>query len=281
MISLIDTPRIRTTIQIKFPISKFKQKPPLFGFQMKAGIGLNLMMVCFRFIMTVFLLMAMTGGFCQSLFSYPKIIAHGKAVSDFVPKGWEILNSAVDYNYHTKHKGCALILEHADSAFIELNNDGRIEKVNRKPRILVVLFQDSNSGLFKLVEQNNHFILPMDPEYRSDPLASMTFANGILHISFDIIFGTSAHDELEYIFRYDGARFVLIGANSDYFNSATREYRISSFNFLTRKWWISQGGEGSEDTDKEIWHGIKFKGFRPLSAFQEPYTWEFNKGQSL
>jgi hypothetical protein len=229
----------------------------------------------------ILLLFVRNVGVCQE-FSYPKIKMQGTAISDFIPAGWAIIDSAADYyDFSRPYQSHAMVLQRIDTASIKLNRDGRIEKANTRPRILIILFKDHSSGIFKLIEQNNKFILPLDPEYAPDPLTSMKFDSGIFHISFTLYFGPSAHDELEYAFRYDGTRFVLIGANSNYFNEATREYRQSSFNFLSKKWWVNQGNGDSASTNKPIWHKITYKGLRPLSAFQEPYTWEFDRGQAL
>jgi hypothetical protein len=244
-------------------------------------IGLHLMMVFPRLTLVIVLLITRAVCVGQTAFSYPKIIVQGKSVSDFVPAGWEIMDSAVN-NYNQKiYTDYAIVIQHIDSASVEIKYEGRLEKIKTKPRILVILFKNKKSGLFKLIDQNNKFILPWNPGSQSDPFSYLKFENDILHIGFSFSYGSGAHEEPEYIFRYDGVRFVLIGFNSSYFNSGTREFRESSYNFLSRKYWINEGPESAEETSKEVWHNIKYKGLRPLSAFNEPYTWVLEKGVSL
>lgn len=238
-------------------------------------------MTCSKFSHLAVFLIAAMGCFGQKTFVYPKIIAQGRDVIDFVPTGWQIFDSTINRHSQKDYTEYAYVLQQIDSAFIEIKIDGRVEKINTTPRILIVLFQNKKSRLFRLIDQNNKLILPWNPDSGSDPFASIQFEDSILHISFSFSYGPGAHVEPEYIFRYDGNHFVLIGFNSSYYSFGTREMRETSYNFLTGKYWISQGREDSEDANKEIWHKIKYKGLRPLSAFEEPYTWTLNTDESL
>ena len=244
-------------------------------------IGLHLNMVFPRLIFMIVLSFATIFCIGQAKFTYPKIKAQGKSVSDFVPAGWQITDSAVNNNNQKDYTDYAIILQRFDSVFMEINYVGRAEKIKTKPRILVILFQNKKSGLFTLIDQNNKFIMPWSPDNGSSPFSYLKFENENLLIGFSFSFGPGAHEESEYKFRYDRDRFVLIGFSSSYFNSATREFRESSYNFLSGKYWISKGPESAQETSKEVWYKIKYKRLKPLSGLQEPFAWKFDLKQSL
>jgi hypothetical protein len=232
--------------------------------------------------LTVYLAIILTPCIGQPVFSYPKINTEGKIISDFVPAGWEMVDSAADYYYFKNtYISHALVLQCKDNSIIELKYNGQIKKEKCKPRILVVLFQYRNTGVYRLVEQNNQFIVPENPEDNSDPFVSLIFKDDVLHINFEFNYGTSGNEELEYIFKFIGIHFVLIGAEINYYNKATLAYMESSYNFLSGKWSFSYDDGNKISRSYQTWHIIKYKGLRPLSAFREPHNWKFDGDQSL
>jgi hypothetical protein len=239
-------------------------------------------MPCLRYFWTILMLTTKIGCLGQSTFSYPHLKPQGKYLSDFVPEGWEIIDSTADYyNFDSAYTTYAIILQAHDSAVIEIHCDETTEILNRNPRILAILFYYRDQRVFELKEQNNQFILPKNPGEHSDSFQSIKFDLGILHIDFTLHYG-HAYNEIEYIFRYQAGQFVLIGANTNYSNPATLEYRVVSYNFLTKKWWITQGDlKSSASMKKEKWHPIKFQGLRPLRAFQGVNVWKLAEDQWL
>jgi hypothetical protein len=216
-------------------------------------------------------------------FSYPLIKNEGQTISDFVPGGWIIKDSASGDLNNDQKDDYVIVLEHKDSATILKKEDNIVREVITNPRILVILFQEKNADKFRLAAQNNTFILNEDYSIMNDdPYQSIKIKNGVLHIDFTILYGPGSYDMLSYSFRYQNKEFALIGANTNYYNMATSDTRICSYNFLTKKWSKIQGNDNDGKRKlKEIWHTLNLKELKTLKTFKEPNTWQVTKENYL
>ncbi len=205
-------------------------------------------------------------------FSYPEIPKEAKTLQDFIPSDWKVIDSAKGDLNHNNLIEYALIMQYKDSITIVHEEEGQLKKFKTRPNILVIIFQYVDSDKFVLIEQNNHFTTQQMENNFSFPFTSMKINDGVFTIDFTIFYGPAAHRMISYIFRCQSKKFVLIGADSDYFNVATREYEKESFNFLPGKW-SSETGNGDSGTGKITWHTLPSKKLRPLSAFREPEVW--------
>jgi len=208
-------------------------------------------------------------------FSYPAIKNDGQSIADFIPGDWTIRDS-VSGNFND-NQGCVIILQSKDSGTISKEKEGHIQEIKTQPRILIILFRKSANSL-QLIVQNNNFILTQDEPEMTDPYQSIKIENGVIYFDFTVYYGPSAYSLLTYAFQFRNREFKLIGADTNYFNEATRDSQNCSFNFLTKKWNITEDNEESKRRPKKIWHTIELKELKTLKNFNQPDTWEVTKG---
>jgi hypothetical protein len=228
----------------------------------------------------LFIIYFIQGNVSAQSFSYPKLLKEGRTVAEFIPSGWRIVDSASDDKNYNGYKEYALLIQYKDSITIMHKENGKPGKFKTLPSILIIIFQYGDSDKFVLIEQNNHFATQQIDNNLSFPYTSMRINNGIFKIDFTLFYGPAAHRVLSYSFRYQHNKFVLIGADTDYFNVATREYEKISFNFLSGKW-SSEKGNGDSGVGKIIWHNLPSGKLRLLSAFQEPEVWRVTNNIDL
>jgi hypothetical protein len=213
-------------------------------------------------------------------FIYPKILREGKTLQEFIPADWKVVDSAKGDMDGNNNKEYAFIIRYKDSTMIPHMEDGKLGKFRTLPSILIIIFQYGDSGKFVLIEQNNKFATQQIDNNGSFPYTAMKINNGIFNIDFAMFYGPAAHRKLSYVFRYQNKKFVLIGADTDYFNESTREYEKTSVNFLSGKW-SSDTGNGDSGVGSITWHRLPSGKLRPLSAFQEPEGWRVTNNLDL
>jgi len=207
-------------------------------------------------------------------FSYPSIKSNGKAVTDFAPTDWIILDSAYGDLNKDGLKDAAIILQHKDSVALAENED----TVLTQPRILLILFKNPNNNGYRLTEQSNSFILKHDNSAMDDPYQAMAIAKGVLEVKFRFFYniGSWYITAARYTFRYQQGQFVLIGADNFSFHRATHDYEDYSYNFLTKKRILTKGND-NERTKKSMSKTLNISTLKTLKTFSEPFTWEVEK----
>jgi len=212
-------------------------------------------------------------------FLYPVIKSNGQNINDFVPLGWAILNSAFGDLNKDGLKDAGIILQHKDS--VSLVNSLE-DTVLTQPRILLLPFKNAANNKFSLVEQSNSFILKHDNFIMDDPYQGITIDKGVLKLDFHLFYnaGSWYSTNSAYKFRYDGSRFILIGADLLNIHRATLEYQEYSYNFLTKKRSYTKGNEqtGTKKTSVSI---LDLSSFKTFKTFKEPYSWEIETAINL
>lgn len=211
-------------------------------------------------------------------FSYPSINKQGKNIDGFIPKGWSLLDSAEGDLNNDKHKDIALVIQHNDSVLLIKKELDNTDTVLTQPRILIILFYNTATNQYQLVEQSNTFILNHDNPNMEDPYQDILINNGILKISFQIFMnvGSWGMSDNFYKFRYQEHDFVLIGADYNYTHRGSGETENRSYNFLTSKVKISTGTINN-NTQKISWRKFNIKKLKTLKTFIRPFTWEVEK----
>ncbi|WP_188556371.1 hypothetical protein [Hymenobacter glacieicola] len=185
-------------------------------------------------------------------FSYPTLKAKGQRLTDFVPSGWTIHNSATGDLNKDGLPDAALVLQHKATVTLT-DSEGQV--VKSQPRILAILLKSEGTGGFELKEQSNSFIpedqdLEDDSEELNDPFLRIEIKRGVLELTFQESYKTSTtySTATGYKFRYNGTDFQLIGA--DFARTHRKHFELEqySYNFLTKKRIYSKGKIGGSMT---------------------------------
>jgi hypothetical protein len=208
-------------------------------------------------------------------FSYPSINKGGQTISDFVPTGWTILDSIKGDLNKDYIDDAVIILQHKDSVMLA-NAEG--DTTQTQPRVLLILFKNTVSNNFELIEQSNSFILKHDNSAMEDPYESLAINKEVLEISFNIFYnmGSWYVTNATYKFRYQQGQFVLIGAENSSFHRSTHDYENYSYNFLAKKRSLTKGND-NKGAEKTTWKTVKIPTLKTLKTFAEPFTWEVEK----
>ncbi len=205
-------------------------------------------------------------------FSYPAIELRGQSVTDFVPPGWTILDSAYGDLNKDGLIDAAIILQSKDS--VSLINSSE-DTVLTQPRILLLLFKNPEDKKFSLIEQSNSFVLTHNDSKMDDPYQGITINKGVLNINFHQFYnmGSWYTTNSTYKFRYNKKQFVLIGTELSTIHRATLDYEEYSYNFLTKKRNYTKGNDknGNKKTSVRI---FSLPSLKTLKTCKEPYSWE-------
>lgn len=221
----------------------------------------------------IFLFILLAAPSLAQRFEYPSVPAAGKSVADFIPVGWTMLDSAFGDLNRDSLQDCAIILQYADSVEILKADE---DTVLTQPRVLLIFFK-TEKGHFRLIHQNNSFVLNHHSPTMDDPYQDLTITKGALRLKFQLFYtmGSWYVTDLLYIFRYEDGEFVLIGADYYSLHRASRDFEQYSFNFLTKKRSYTKGKAGKR-TNKPAWKPIKTE-LKNLRTLKEPLTWEVEK----
>ena len=229
----------------------------------------------------LFILLALCSNSFSQNFSYPFITATGKRLSDFVPAGWSIRDSAKGDLNRDITDDVAMVLEYKDSVSIEKQQDGIIDSVKTIPRILVILFYSRDNKNYYLREQSNTFILNHDDPMMDDPYVSIKIEHELLIVDFQLFYamGSWEVNNATYKFKYQDKNFVLIGAEYRSYHRVTRDFLEYSYNFLTRQRIFVSGNVNIASRNEER-KRINTP-LQNLKTFPKPFTWKIEKGVYL
>ena len=171
--------------------------------------------------------------------------AYGKGPDDkiwqsWLPKGWKLLQSVTGDLNQDGTNDAVLLLEENNPANKKANQAMGAETLNLNPRSLLILLQ-SNSGYQKAFSSDS-FIPPehdADTPCLADPLdnGGIHIKAGILKIEFQywLSCGSYSVSQQSYSFRYENARFRLIGFDRAESMRSTGDRSEYSANLLTGK----------------------------------------------
>jgi len=234
------------------------------------------------FIILAFVCLSFRAGAVQSGFVFPAIAGEGLTLLNFVPDGWMLIDSATgDLNKDGK-PDLACDLEYHDSVDEKTINEQHEDTWHHKPRMLLVLLRDSISEGYYLSAQNNTIILRADEGgILGDPYGSLEINEGILEIGF--YGGSNWRWTVDYKFRYQSRKWVLIGADKSSFQIITGESSSESYNMLTHKAKITTEDNIIDESAKPKvkWLNIRSKQTLTLDNFKGDGTVEILKGKWL
>ncbi len=232
-------------------------------------------------ILIILMLFQFGSGLSQD-FTYPIVKKEGQKITDFIPNGWAIHDSANGDLNNDKIKDLAMVLQRKDSITIFKNVDGLIDTVKTLPRILVILFRDNSKNKYILVEQSNSFILSSENPSVDDPFQSIKIVKEILLLEFRIFsnVGSWYTTNSIYRFRFQNNSFNLIGADNNSIYKETLDYQYYTYNFIAEKWCMTEGNADEESTQKvkTECYSLELKELKTFKTFTQPYTWEITSG---
>lgn len=202
---------------------------------------------------------------------YPVIKRQAQQYPNFVPPGWKVRDGTTGDLNKDGLADKALVLE-------RLPRKGKTD--SEQPRMLIVLFKLPGNQGYALNAQSNSFILTHDDPETDEPLAGIYIMDrGVLRIDFQYN-RSDSHDDLStstYKFRYDGHRFVLIGADIEITGRMSFTFHKYSYNFLTRKGVLTTGNLGGAADDETLTKTLKLPVPKTLDTFAKPGSWIINE----
>lgn len=238
-----------------------------------------------RNIIIIILHFCFSSSFGQN-FTYPSIKSVGIRTNDFVPLGWTILDSSFGDLNKDGIDDAAIVIQHRDSVLFVNHIE---DTVLTQPRILLILFKNAANNTFTLIEQSNSFILKHDYEQMDDPYKGIFISKGVLKLDFKLFYysGSWYFTNSSYKFRFDGKKFVLIGADISTMDRSSLDFEDYSYNFLTKKRIYTKGngsytkGKDQNGNQKSILKSFFLPTLMTFKTFKEPFTWEIDSEVSL
>lgn len=208
----------------------------------------------------------------------------GKSINSLVPRDWKIIDSISGDLNNDGIKDLALILEfYRPVKENRAYGDSETEIVTevQKPRILAIFFRRSALGNYKLVTQNNNFILRSEEGgVMGDPLKRIGIDNNKLTLSFEG--GGNWRWKLNYSFKYKDKDWYLEQANNYAYNEESGEMTDRQYDFLNKKKVTVTGKMANSKADNETFEqAFISKGLRNFGNFKKPWTWQIADGEYL
>jgi len=188
---------------------------------------------------------------------YPTLPKSGSTVDDFVPKGWKIeMQAKGDLNSDGLEDVVFLLQEDNPKNIVKNSGSGE-DILNTNPRILAIIFAESNER-YSLALSNRTFIPRYTNPLISDYIESGAISVGknvlLLNFSFPLIGASVAN--YGFTFRWQNNRFELIGYDSTETNRASLDTTDISINYSTRKAKILCSNAGSDEKGKVTWQKL-------------------------
>lgn len=210
---------------------------------------------------------------------FPTIKTNAKNIKEFVPKNWRVLETAWGDLNHDSKKDVVMVLQSMDPGNKTLTGDST--KVDGNPRILVIAFKDSLTNVYHLVLQSNTFILTHDQPAADEPFQGMKISNDMVQFNFHVWAKDSARTcNCSYKFRYQNARFELVGYDAVGMKQASGEMEKVSINFCTKKMSVLKTNIDEKSKPEAEVRCFECPKLKDLTTFVRPFTWTF-EGQVL
>lgn len=194
----------------------------------------------------------------------PRIAREGHNIKDFVPRGWSVLAKSKGDLNGDKRKDTIIVIEKVISKY----------DFPDKKRILLVLFKNKDTDLFRLKLKNRKIIPVRDYETLDEPFLNIEIRNGSIFLSVRAFYsmGGWTYYDSDYQFRFQNNKFVLIGADIYERQRNTGDEVTTSYNFLTHKAKITTSN--CDENKKTSWKKLKRRDLLPLNSFdQESILW--------
>lgn len=205
----------------------------------------------------------------------PALPKTGKTLNDFIPEGWELLDSVEGKLNKDAFSDIAFVLQHKDSAlFVRTDQSGYRDTLFTKARIIGVLSGNTNG--YRLSVQNNNFIPTHDGTWIIEPFESMSIKKNVLQFDFQYFYtmGSWSIDSYSYKFREQNGQFILIGSDVSSFMRNSHDYDKYSYNFLTKKINSKTGNDNEPENNTSEWKSMMNQSVITLDSI--PFLFVYN-----
>lgn len=198
----------------------------------------------------------------------PALPRSGSTWDAFIPERWVAMDTAVGDLNNDQVDDVAFVLQCLDS--LEGDTTGRTGWSPVPPRKLVVLLAMPDG--YRLVQDNDRFILRADEGGWFDPYEGMAIADGLLVIRF---YGGSAwRYSRSYSFRYGRGGFHLVAAETADYHATSGEGAAYRIDFINHRMEVTTGNiTEEEETNETTVKELPPDGLRSFSTFARPFTW--------
>lgn len=210
---------------------------------------------------------------------FPTIKTKAKNIKEFVPKNWRVIETEWgDLNCDNK-KDIVMVLQCTDPS--NKMRAGDSSRTDASPRILLIAFKDSFANSYNLALQSNTFILPHDQSVADEPFQGMKINHDMVQFNFHVWMKDSARTcNCSYKFRYQNARFELVGYDAVGMKQVSGEMEKVSINFSTKKISVLKANIDQKIKPEPQVRSFDCPKLKDLSTFTRPFTWNF-EGQVL
>ena len=236
-----------------------------------------------RTLFTGLLLFCQTALYAQP-FVFPLLPEQGKTIAALVPSNWKVIDSVSGDLNNDNVKDLALVLEFyrpvkENRAYGD--NETEIITEVQKPRILAIYFRRSASSAYRMVTQNNNFILRSEEGGEmGDPLRPLKIASNTLLLSFEG--GGNWRWKLHYSFKYQDKEWQLTQAGNYAYHDGSGEMNDKQYDFVNNKKTVVSGKISSGTLANETFEQpLNIKTMRTFSSFKKPWTWEIRPDEFL
>lgn len=192
------------------------------------------------------------------------------SAAGFAPPGWKVERSvAADLNKDGRGDLVA-VLRGADADCV-VAPDRAGGPLDTNPRVLIVAF---GSGAKYSLRVINAVVIPrLDDPYSDDPFGDdgLTVRGGVIRLRLGVwrSAGGWATSTNTLSFRWDGARFALIGFDRDYTHRASGETELFSANYLTHRARITSGMIEDATPGKVRWKTLPAQALPTLDTIRD------------
>ncbi|MBK6820925.1 MAG: hypothetical protein IPG85_15570 [Bacteroidetes bacterium] len=218
-----------------------------------------------HFVWVVLFLMLLFPTYLFSQCEVPAFAKTGKTIQSFVPKGWEIKDSArSDFN-NDQQIDVVLIL----SNLIEQDENNFTYECNRP----IVILQKTNTGYILAAHTNEGVLCKSCGGIFGDPYAGISFNKNVLNIEHYA--GSAWRWIKNFTFRFQQNQWQLIGcSDASYWSLGECEgnigdsgYQLQEANFSTSKAHIVKTKDTFCKPYKDVWIAFKKKPFVNIEQF--------------
>lgn len=208
---------------------------------------------------------------------YPTVASTSATCSGFAPSKWTQMALATGDLNGDGRADCAAVFAGTDSRFLHKNDGFGSETFDTNPRILVIAFADN--GGFRLVEQNNTFIISAESPVMTEPFQEVTIEKGILRFLFEEFYsaGSWGMANRKYAFRYQNGEMTLIGVDKTETRRNTGDLEIRSYNLSTGQMTIETGHISDDGKGKVRRRAFRVRPLPTLKTVKPMLTWEIEK----
>ena len=212
---------------------------------------------------------------------YPAISQTAETCEAFSPAGWKVLGMTEGDLNKDRKADCVLVVQGNSEKFL-YNNEGLGDDVfDTNPRILLIAFKETEG--YRLVEQNNRFIVSSESPTMTEPFQAVEISKGVLTLFFEEFYsaGSWGMSNRKYTFRFQSGEFALIGLDKTSMHRATGDLELRSYNFSTSKVRIEKGNIGDDGKGKVVWKTFRVRPLKTLKTVPPMFEWEIEEGSFI